>query len=110
MYTSTAAATGTDTAISTVLSTTCPDASTEPLPGGRPGPIRNTTSNVPITLTTSQIRVMRRKWFGSCASGKPSDHLDEAVHVADRLHRATQTLDVAGGARDVALPAVEALA
>src|SRR6185437_10199876 len=109
MYTSTAAATGTDSAISTVLSVTWPDASTDPLPGGRPGPRTNTTSAVPITLTTSHHRTMRRKWLGSLTSDKPSDHLDEAVHVADGLHGTAEAVDETGGARHEALPAVQAL-
>ena len=38
-----------------------------------------------------------------------SDHIDVSVHVADRLHRAAEAVDEAGGAGHEALPAVMAL-
>ena len=38
-----------------------------------------------------------------------SDDFDEAVHVPDSLHRAAKAVDVTGGARHEALPAVLAL-
>src|SRR5579864_3093641 len=99
---------------STVLSTTCPCASTEPLPGGSPGPKTNTTISVMIRLETSHSTTKRRKWF--LPSGLMvglrlhSYDLEEAAHVADRLHRAAVALDEPGAARHEALPAVKALA
>src|SRR5438105_452171 len=109
--TTTASATGVEMPNSTVLSTTWPEASTEPLPGGIPGASTNTTTGVRITLETSHHRATRRKWLTSfMRRGTLSSHdLDEAVHVADRLHRPAEALDVAGGARHEALPAVQAL-
>src|SRR5581483_9696298 len=113
----TASATGVEMPSSTVLSVTWPAAWTVPFPGGTMGPTRSTMSGVAITLATSQITTTRRKWLGSviaspcpCHGSARSYDLDEAVHVADRLHRSAKTIDEAGRARDVALPAVEALA
>ena len=42
------------------------------------------------------------------AAAAPLDHVQEAVHVADRLHRPAEAVHEAGGARDEALPAIVA--
>ena len=51
---------------------------------------------------------MRRQWLTSFIDARASYDLDEAVHVADGLHRAAQALDEPGRAGDEALPAVQA--
>src|SRR5579862_1724433 len=109
---STPSATGVAAASSTVLSVTCPDASTLPFPGGSPGPIRKITIGVMITVAISHSTTMLRQWRVSStfnASPARSYDLQVTVHVADRLHRAAEPTDVAGRARHEALPAVEAL-
>src|SRR5579875_2097734 len=106
-YTSTAMATGVEMPSSTVLSTTCPDDSTVPLPGGRIGASSRTTSSVATMLVPSHHSTSRRQWLTSLISAASYD-LDEAVHVAHRLHRAAEALDVAGGAGHEALPAIQA--
>ena len=55
-YTITASAIGVERPNSTVLSVTCPDDSTVPLPGGTIGASTNITSGVATMLATSQIR------------------------------------------------------
>src|SRR6266536_1300899 len=86
----------------TVLSKTCPFAASVRLPGGMFGPSTQITSGrtiaVPITV--------------SAATRRPCDqldHIDEAVHVADRLHRPAEAVEEAGRARHEALPPVMAL-
>src|SRR6266542_1542082 len=90
---------------STVLSTTWPEASLLALPGGRPGTASRTTSGVATTLTAIQMIISRRKWEGSCIVPRASDHVEEAVHVADRLHRSREPIDEPGRAGHEALPA-----
>src|SRR6476659_792966 len=89
----------------TVLSVTWPDASLLPLPGGRPGAATRTTMGVATTLSTAQRIRKRRKWRGSDI-GCVSDHVDEAVHIADRLHRPRESVDESSGAGHEALPAI----
>src|ERR1019366_5906586 len=96
------------------------------LPGGMIGPTTSTTIGVAISEATSQIRPKRRAWFGSGGAGcsvaistecpglwelgGPSlPDVQEAVHVAERLHRPAVAVDPAGRARDEALPAVAPL-
>src|SRR6266511_3652587 len=90
---------------STVLSTTWPEASLLALPGGRPGTASRTTSGVATTLTAIQMIISRRKWEGSCIVPRASDHVEEAVHVADRLHRSREPVDEPRRAGHEALPA-----
>src|ERR1700748_3829047 len=104
--TSTAIATGVEIPSRTVLSTTWPEASTDPLPGGMIGARRRTTRSVATTLVPSHHSTSRRQWLTSLIP-TASHHLDEAVHVADRLHRPAPARDVARGARHEALPAVQ---
>src|SRR5437762_3797845 len=90
---------------STVLSATWLEASWLALPGGRSGAARSTTSGVATTLSATHRASMRRKWFGSDIVGAGSDHVDESVHVADRLHRAREPVDEPRRAGHEALPA-----
>ena len=76
-----------------------------PCPGGSPGAATRTTIGVATTLSASQRIMMRRKWRGSDIRGPSSDHVEEAVHVADRLHRSREPVDEAGRAGNEALPA-----
>ena len=62
MKTSTASATGVAVASSTVLSVTCPDASTLPFPGGSPGPITQMTIGNTITFASTHSSTTLRKW------------------------------------------------
>src|SRR5450631_2463936 len=105
--------TGVAIASSTVLSVTLPEACSEPSPGGMIGPTRKITRGVAISEATIQIVVKRRAWFGSLGSSPGEidglDDIQEAVHVAERLHRAAEAVQEACGARDEALPAVAAL-
>src|ERR1035438_8698752 len=94
-------------ASSTVLSVTFPEACSLPLPGGRIGPSTRITSGVAISDATTQMVVKRRAWFGSSAVSL--DDIDEPIHVAERLHRPPEAVDVAGSAGDEALPAVAPL-
>ena len=98
---------GVITTSSTVLSVTCALAPVVPLPGGMFGPStkideRQRRSRVPIDASALAIRA---PWLASRA---PSDDIHEAVHVADRLHRAAEAVEEAGRARHEALPAVVA--
>src|SRR5579875_1484392 len=104
---STAMATGTDSASSTMLSVVWPAASMLPLPGGRPGPSTKMTIGVRISVAISQSSARRRK-CGVLSTVPNSHNLQEAVHVPDGLHRTTETVDVSSGAGHEALPAVEA--
>src|SRR5579875_2292157 len=101
-------ATGTESASSTMLSVTWPEAWTEPLPGGNPGPSTKMTIGVRISVATSQRMATRRKW-GVLSVFCISDDLHVPVHVADGLHRAAEVKDGAGAAGHEALPAVEPL-
>src|SRR5437867_355529 len=87
-------------AVRTVLSVTCPAAWGEPFPGGRCGPRTKITSKVAIKLVTIVRRAIRRRWFAS----PDSDDIQEAVHVADRLHRSGEPVDEPRGAGYEALP------
>src|SRR5450755_490537 len=107
-YTTTISATGVEMPSSTVLSTTCPEACTVPLPGGSPGAATKTTSGVAITLATTHHSTTRRQWLTSFIVGRASYDVDEAVHVADGLHRSAPALDESRRARNEALPAIEA--
>src|SRR4249919_2167841 len=64
-----------------------------------------TTIGVAIALRTSEAITIRRRWFGSF-TWRPSRHLQEPVHVADRLHRPAEAKEEAGSAWHEALPAV----
>src|SRR5665213_1866648 len=108
----TSSSTGVAIANSTVLSVTCPDACSLALPGERWGPSRKITSGSAMIVATIQIVVKRRAWFGSSGAWPAVvglDDIDEAVHVSEGLHRPTEAVDVAGGARHEALPAVATL-
>ena len=72
-----------------VVQLTCDVAGVVPLPGGMFGPSTNTTSGSTIAVATT---VERGDPGGVlvAAHGAPSDDIDEAVHVADRLHRAAE--------------------
>src|SRR5579872_6197911 len=80
-------------------------------PGGMLGASSRTTSSVAGMASATAIQRTRRK-CSRPVTQRPrlSYDLDESVHVADRLHRPAEALDEAGGARDVALPAVQARA
>src|SRR3984957_6291873 len=112
--------------IRTVLSVTCPEACSEPLPGGMIGPTKRTTRGVAISEETIQIRPKRRAWLGSGGAGPgsaaiasspppvssptpPLHHVQEPVHVAERLHRPALPEDPSRRAGHEALPAVAAL-
>src|ERR1700684_3557649 len=104
----TSAATGVEAPSRTVLSATWPADPPVPLPGGIPGASTSTTSSVPTTLVPSHQRANRRQWLTWGFIGGASYDLHESVHVADRLHRPPPARDEPGGARDEALPTVEA--
>src|SRR5579884_401216 len=92
---------GVMTASSTVLSNTCDRPTSVPLPGGMFGPSTNSISGrtmIVPTIVSSATRQARLR----------SDHIDEAVHVADGLHRAAEAVVEAGRAGHEALPAVVA--
>src|SRR5437660_1595990 len=95
--------TGVISAVRTVLSVTCPAAWLELLPGGRCGPSTKMTSTVAIRLVTIVRTAIRRVWFGSWFGRL--DDIQEAVHVADRLHRPGGAVDESGRAGHEALPA-----
>src|SRR5207302_4638444 len=82
-----------------VLSKTCSVACALPLPGGRCGPTTTATIGVVTALSAIHATMTLRPAL---------DHIDEAVHVPDRLHRAAEAVDPAGGAGHEALPAVVA--
>ena len=70
------------------------------LPGGMCGPTKITTSGVAIALRTSQTTTTRCRSRGRMAapvprSGRPPSgrHVEEAVHVADRLHRPAEAVE-----------------
>src|SRR5579884_747663 len=85
----------------TVLSVTWLEATVVPFPGGMFGPSTKTTSGRTIAVPITVSAAMR-------APCPRLDHIDVPIHVADRLHRAAEPVDEAGGARDEALPAVVA--
>src|SRR5579864_7495924 len=91
--------TGVTMAVIHVLASTCSLACALPLPGGRCGPSTNATIGVAMTLRTIHEVTTLRPGL---------DHIEEPVHVANRLHRAAEAVDPAGGARDEALPAIVA--
>src|SRR5579864_6402997 len=91
--------TGVTIAVIHVLAVTCSLACRLPLPGGRCGPSTNATIGVAMTLRTIQAVTTLRPGL---------DHIEEPVHVSDRLHRAAEAVDPARGARDEALPAIVA--
>src|SRR5579884_4406052 len=106
--------TGVTTDTIQVLSNTCSVPWTLPLPGGIRRPTKIATSGVATALSTSHATTTRRPWFvesvgrrgaaaGSAATLRP--HVEKAVHVADRLHRAAEAVDPARRAGDKALPA-----
>ena len=90
----------------TVLSITCPEAASVALPGGRSGAITTTTMGVAIDAEhdPERSRFVGSGWARS--SPLVSDHVEEAVHVADRLHRSAEAVEEAGRAGHEALPAV----
>src|SRR5579875_3080284 len=106
---------------STMLSTRWPEASTEPLPGGRIGPRTQMSIASSAIVSGTQIIRSRRKWRRSSPVApvapwskvvmppRGSYDLQVAVHVPDGLHRPAEPLDEAGGAGDQALPAIQAL-
>src|SRR5487761_1535601 len=102
MYTSTARATGVAIASSTVLSVTCPAASTVPLPGGSPGPSSQMTMGSMITLAITHSTTTFRQCRVWSIMFRPlqgrSYDLDVAVHVPDGLHGAAEPVDVSGRA------------
>src|SRR5437016_3300967 len=70
---------------------TCSVACARPLPGGRWGP--TTTATIGVATTLSAIHATRTL--------RPElDHIEEPVHVADRLHRTAEAVDPARGTRD----------
>src|SRR5579872_283265 len=91
--------TGVTIAVIQVFASTCSLACALPLPGGRCGPSTSATMGVAMTLRTIHAVMTLRPGL---------DHIEEPVHVADRLHRAAEAVDPAGGARDEALPAIVA--
>ena len=97
-----------------VLSETCCALCVLAFPGGKAGPTKSATSGVAIALSTIQATITRFAWFvrreGRCATVDIGlDDVQEAVHVADRLHRPAEAIEPARGARHEALPAVVAL-
>src|SRR5580693_4444883 len=89
-----------------------PMASSLPL-GASSGPTKMITSGIAMTVATSHSTRKRRQWFGSSratpGAAAGSDDIDEAVHVAERLHRAAVAIEEAGAAGHEALPAVAPL-
>src|SRR5690348_17131506 len=100
---------GVITTSSTVLSNTCAFASSVPLPGGMFGPSTQMTSGRTTSVPTIVSSATRPPCVDSRPGGRGSDDIHESVHVADRLHRAAEPVDEAGGAGNEALPAVVAL-
>src|SRR5262249_38217887 len=93
----------------TVLSSTCCEDWSVELPGGIAGPTKIATSGA--TISEATIQTIRNFLPWPSLGGGPlagSVDIQEPVHVADRLHRAAEAEDVAGRARDEALPAVVA--
>src|SRR5256714_13636259 len=88
---------------STVLSAPWLEASVVPLPGGRRGAATGPTIGVATTRSPSHRIRMRRTWLGSVIRSG-SDHVEEAVHVAERLHRAPEPVDEPGRAGHETLP------
>src|SRR5271166_586096 len=99
--------TGVAITASTVASVPWPEAWSLPLPGPISGPMTQITIGSAITVARSHRSVKRRAWLGSLI--RLLCHVDEAAHVAQRLHRAAVAEVVAGAARHEALPAIASL-
>src|SRR5271165_2266922 len=99
--------TGVAIAASTIASVPWPEAWSLPLPGPISGPITQITIGRAITVASTHRSVKRRAWLGSLIVSL--GHVEEAAHVAHRLHRASIAEVGAGAAGHEALPAVAAL-
>ena len=55
---------------------------------------------------TTQMAMILRKWWVTSPPRRSCHHLEEPVHVADRLHRAAVAVEVPEAAREEALPRV----
>src|SRR5579871_3993356 len=95
----------TETSVSTSLSKRCPVASLLPVPGGRYGVRKTATSVIATALVASQITMIRPSG-PSRVTNRRSRDVQEPVHVAERLHRASEPVEEPGGAGDEALPAI----